>query len=87
MNKIILFVPYEEKERAKVLGAMYDPEIKSWYCDDGKKICIDEWSKRFVDVPYDKKMNLNHWVVNGMVISKNGIHIMEIKMFKKFHLN
>ncbi len=55
MNKIILFVPYEEKERAKVLGAMYDPEIKSWYCDDGKKICIDEWSKRFVDVPYDKK--------------------------------
>jgi hypothetical protein len=34
---------------------MYDPDLKSWYCDDGKKICIEEWSKRFVDVPYDKK--------------------------------
>ncbi len=30
-----------------------------------------------------KERNINHWVVNGMVISKNGIHIMEIKMFKK----
>ena len=55
MSKVFLYVPYEEKERAKVLGAKYDVDLKSWYCDDGKKICIDEWSKRFVDVPYDKK--------------------------------
>ena len=55
MNKVLLFVPYEEKEEAKVLDAFYNVDMKAWFCDDDKKICIERWGIRFVDVPYDKK--------------------------------
>ncbi len=54
-NKVLLYVPFEIKEDAKSMGAKWDSELKSWYCDDDNQPCISEWSKRFVDVPYDKK--------------------------------
>ena len=53
MSKVLLFVPYEEKEYAKTLDAKYDSNLKSWYCNDDKKECIDKWGKR-----YEKKFNM-----------------------------
>lgn len=56
MSKVLLFVPYEEKDYAKVLDAKYDASIKSWYCSDDKKECIEKWGRRYVkNIQYDKK--------------------------------
>ena len=55
MGRVLLYVPYEEKEEAKVLDARYNTNLKMWECDDDKKICIERWSIRYVDIPYDKK--------------------------------
>lgn len=35
-QKIILDVPYFEKDQAKELGAWWDPEIKKWYVPENK---------------------------------------------------
>ena len=32
--KVMLNVPYEEKNEAKILGAKFDWEAKVWYCED-----------------------------------------------------
>ena len=40
MSKILLFVPFEEKNEAKILDAKYDANLKCWYCSDDKKECI-----------------------------------------------
>lgn len=32
--KVMLNVPYEEKNEAKVLGAKFDWDAKVWYCED-----------------------------------------------------
>ena len=34
---IILNVPFEEKDEAKKLGAIWDPEIKKWIAKDRRK--------------------------------------------------
>jgi hypothetical protein len=65
MNKVFLYVPYEERERAKVLGAMYDPEMKSWYCDDGKKICIV--SPELQGRPHDIQKHRDHFIEKGVL--------------------
>jgi hypothetical protein len=33
---VILDVPYMEKEKAKELGAWWDPELKKWFVPAGK---------------------------------------------------
>lgn len=32
---LILNVPYAEKEEAKLLGAMWDPDMKKWFVPKG----------------------------------------------------
>jgi hypothetical protein len=55
MNKVLLYIPFELKEQAKSTGAKYDPDQKSWYCDDDNQQCINEWSKRYREFKYDEK--------------------------------
>ena len=56
MSTILLFVPYEEKHYAKMLDAKYDADLKSWYCSEDKKECIERWARRFVkNIQYDRK--------------------------------
>ncbi len=42
-NKVLLYVPFEIKEDAKSMGAKWDSDLKSWYCDDDNQPCISEW--------------------------------------------
>ncbi len=48
----ILDVPYMEKEKAKALGAWWDPELKKWFVPAGKdtkpfeKWIVDEAESR-----------------------------------------
>ena len=35
-NRVILNVPYKEKDEAKELGAWWDAEIKKWFVPKGK---------------------------------------------------
>lgn len=37
-RKLILNVPYEEKDKAKELGAWWDPDIKKWFVPEGKDV-------------------------------------------------
>ena len=56
MCKILLFVPFEEKNEAKILDAKYDANLKCWYCSDDKKECIDRWSRRYLkNIEYDRR--------------------------------
>jgi len=56
MSKILLFVPYEEKDYAKMLDAKYDANLKSWYCSEDKKECIERWARRYVkNIQYDRR--------------------------------
>ena len=36
--KIYLNVPYVDKEKAKLLGALWDPEVKKWYAPNHEKL-------------------------------------------------
>lgn len=33
--KLILHVPYSEKDEAKALGARWNPDLRTWYVPDG----------------------------------------------------
>jgi len=56
MNKIYLYVPYEMKEQAKVLGAYYDIEKKSWWCYEERKNCVELFGRRNIqNTSYDKR--------------------------------
>lgn len=55
MSKILLFVPFEEKDYAKILDAKYDSNLKCWYCSDDKKECIDRWGRRYLNIEYNKR--------------------------------
>lgn len=35
-ERVILEVPYTEKDKVKNLGAWWDPEIKKWFVPNGK---------------------------------------------------
>jgi hypothetical protein len=56
MNNIVyLYVPYCDKEQAKTLGARWDTNKKKWYCEDDKKICVEQWGIRYLDIPYEER--------------------------------
>lgn len=37
-GRIYLDVPFEEKDRAKAVGAQYDADVKSWWCPEGQHV-------------------------------------------------
>jgi hypothetical protein len=36
LGRVILDVPYSEKDEAKELGAWWDPDLKKWFVPQGK---------------------------------------------------
>lgn len=44
--KIVLNVPYSEKDEAKKNGCLWDMEIKKWYCWSENSYCVKRW---FID--------------------------------------
>ena len=51
----ILYVPFEQKEDAKKLGAKWDKENKYWYCDNNNESLIEKYKIRYVNISYDDK--------------------------------
>ena len=49
--RIYLHVPYDEKDEAKELGCIWDPDRRKWYCKDSDKgksnvsKCIEYWNE------------------------------------------
>ena len=57
-SKEYIFVPYDEKDIAKNLGAMWDADNKSWYITDDNigHEKFKRWKKKtFLQVPYKNK--------------------------------
>ena len=54
MNVRFLYVPFDLKEEAKKLGAQYDKDLKSWYCEIDNNDCLEEFDVRFFEIDYDK---------------------------------
>lgn len=59
-SKIYLSVPFEEKDRAKELGARWDPDEKRWYfTDESKSELFKEWMPKpgigFEDLSSEQK--------------------------------
>ena len=40
-----LYVPFEEKDEAKALGALYDPETRKWYAPNREEKLVKRWGK------------------------------------------
>lgn len=55
MSKVLLYVPFEQKEQAKEFNCKYDADMKAWFCNDDNEVAIERWSIRHVDIPFDKK--------------------------------
>lgn len=48
-DKMYVFIPYEEKEEGKSLGARWDPQKGSWYIPDGiNPSLFDKWEKGLI---------------------------------------
>jgi hypothetical protein len=51
-NKVRLYVPFEEKELVKNLGALWDNSSKYWFTFEDKKENFLQWLS-----PKEKKLN------------------------------
>lgn len=52
-NKIYIKIPYSLKTEAKMIGALYDIEQKSWYVNDNS--LLSEFEKVYINVKYEEK--------------------------------
>ena len=55
MSKINLYVVYEDREQAKRDGAFYNPELRTWQCEEKNVKCIEKYKRLYLDIDYDKK--------------------------------
>ena len=55
MNKINLYVVYEDKDLAKRDGAFFNPDLKTWQCEENNKKCFEKYRRIYLDIDYDKK--------------------------------
>ena len=55
MSKINLYVVYEDKDLAKRDGAFFNPDLKTWQCEENNKKCFEKYRRIYLDIDYDKK--------------------------------
>ena len=58
-KKYILAVPYEEKDKAKALGAKWDKDGKFWYCQESEKDKFFQWDIKNVENKVKSDIQLN----------------------------
>ena len=46
-NKNYIYIPYENKEEAKLNGAIWDMNFKLWYVSDINNLLYEKYKKRF----------------------------------------
>ena len=65
-EKYILAVPYEEKDKAKALGAEWDKNGKFWYCQESDKDKFFKWDIKNVEnkVKSDIPLNIEEEFLN-----------------------
>ena len=65
-EKYILAVPYEEREKAKALGAEWDKEGKFWYCQEAEKEKFFKWDIKNIEnkVKSDIPLNIEEEFLN-----------------------
>ena len=51
MNTIKLYIPTGCHRNAKLNGAIYDKDTKTWYCDINDKLCIDWYERKYLREP------------------------------------
>ena len=69
--KVILKVPYEEKDQAKLLGARWDSAKKTWFVLDPENLSIyARWLGKPAEEFYKgKQRKSKHWAITA---PKNG---------------
>ena len=67
-KKYILAVPYEEKDKAKALGAEWDKDGKFWYCQESEKDKFFQWDIKNVEnkVKYDIPLDIEEEFLNSI---------------------
>lgn len=67
-KKYILAVPYEEKDKAKALGAEWDKDGKFWYCQESEKDKFFKWDIKNVEnkVKSDIPLNIEEEFLNNI---------------------
>ena len=72
LNKTIvqLFIPYDEKDNAKSIGARWNVQYKYWYCDSNNNDLIEKYKIKYIKVAYDKKDNAKSMGARWNVIKK-----------------
>jgi len=55
MTKINLYVVYEDRELAKKDGAFFNPELKTWQCEENNERCIKKYKRFYFNAGYDQR--------------------------------
>ena len=55
MNKINLYVVYEDKDLARRDGAFFNPDLKTWQCEENNKKCIEKYRRVYFNAGYDQR--------------------------------
>ena len=55
MNKINLYVVYEDKDLAKRDGAFFNPDLKTWQCEENNERCIKKYKRVYFNADYDQR--------------------------------
>lgn len=65
-EKYILAVPYEEREKAKALGAEWDKDGRFWYCQEAEKEKFFKWDIKNIEnkVKSDIPLNIEEEFLN-----------------------
>jgi hypothetical protein len=63
MNKVKLYIPSGCARNAKLNGAIYDKDTKTWYCDINDQLCIDWYERKYLREPTTDN-ELKHYKLN-----------------------
>ena len=55
IDKIYIYLPYENREEAKIKGVYWDPKVKLWYVSDINNILYEKYKQRFLKNKYERK--------------------------------
>lgn len=84
---IYLYVPFEEKNKAKTCGAMWDNDKKKWYCKSDDLIFCNDWKIIYLNVPFMMKEEFKYkygsqwssiekkWYINQKIYKSNKLFL------------
>lgn len=80
LEKTYLYVPFEDKDRAKALGARWDNDVKSWYVPEGIDITkFKAWEKPPVEPHINPELEFTEF------LESFGANVKSLRMDGSFH--